>query len=100
VSLDLGVFRLSAAVLSTLLLLLCTWYFLSDTAAAEERLLRERERAESASRAKSAFLANLSHELRTPLNAILGFSRLKRAPASCRRPAQSSSFSGPPPICG
>jgi signal transduction histidine kinase len=34
----------------------------------------ERERAESASRAKSAFLANMSHELRTPLNAILGFS--------------------------
>jgi two-component system cell cycle sensor histidine kinase PleC len=34
----------------------------------------ERERAETASRAKSAFLANMSHELRTPLNAILGFS--------------------------
>ncbi|MDP9190637.1 MAG: ATP-binding protein [Acidobacteriota bacterium] len=31
-------------------------------------------RAESASRAKSIFLANTSHELRTPLNAIIGFS--------------------------
>ena len=30
--------------------------------------------AESASRAKSIFLANTSHELRTPLNAIIGFS--------------------------
>ena len=35
-----------------------------------------RDRAESASRAKSQFLANMSHELRTPLNAILGFSEL------------------------
>ena len=35
-----------------------------------------RERAETASRAKSAFLANMSHELRTPLNAILGFAEI------------------------
>jgi two-component system cell cycle sensor histidine kinase PleC len=35
-----------------------------------------RDRAETASHAKSAFLANMSHELRTPLNAILGFSEI------------------------
>ncbi len=36
----------------------------------------ERQKAETASDAKSAFLANMSHELRTPLNAILGFSEI------------------------
>ncbi|HEX6571801.1 MAG TPA: CHASE domain-containing protein [Steroidobacteraceae bacterium] len=35
-----------------------------------------RDDAESASRAKSAFLATVSHELRTPLNAIIGFSSI------------------------
>ncbi len=41
------------------------------------RVLEEsRCRAEAASHAKSAFLANISHELRTPLNAIIGFSEM------------------------
>lgn len=39
-------------------------------------LSRAYERAEEATRSKSAFLANMSHEIRTPLSAIIGFSEL------------------------
>ncbi|MBI1330303.1 MAG: sensor histidine kinase [Alphaproteobacteria bacterium] len=53
-----------------------------------------RERAETASRAKSQFLANMSHELRTPLNAILGFSEMIQSGVLGGHPERQKEYSG------
>ena len=47
---------------------------------AEAALMIAKDKAESANRAKSAFLSTMSHELRTPLNAIIGFSSILTYP--------------------
>ncbi|WP_108425320.1 response regulator [Flagellimonas amoyensis] len=42
----------------------------------ESSLIKEKQKAEAASRSKSEFLANMSHEIRTPLNGVIGFTDL------------------------
>ena len=44
-----------------------------------DSLMKAREEAKAASRAKSIFLANISHEIRTPMNGVVGVTSLLTA---------------------
>lgn len=49
---------------------------ITDIKQSAEQLKHARDLAESATQAKSEFLAKMSHELRTPLNSVIGFTNI------------------------
>ena len=48
----------------------------TERKASQEALIKGKQMAEDAARAKADFLANMSHEIRTPMNAVIGMAHL------------------------
>ncbi|MCX7888527.1 MAG: ATP-binding protein [Rhodobacteraceae bacterium] len=77
--------------------LVCLALDMTESVRREAELEEARNRAEAATRAKSAFLANMTHELRTPMNGVVGMAELlceSDLPAEQRAYAETIRASG------
>ena len=70
----------------------------NDTQELNAKLQIAAEKAESANRAKSAFLFNMSHDIRTPMNAIIGYADL--ASRHSDEPAKLEKYMENIQVCG
>ena len=61
--------------------------------AQNHQLQLERDKAEAASKVKTAFMQSMTHEIRTPLNAISGFAQVLATPGMEMAPEESQDFS-------
>lgn len=63
---DIGIYGMIAFALTIAVIVLIM----------QGNLREEKERADAANKAKSAFISNISHEIRTPMNAIVGMTQI------------------------
>lgn len=56
--------------------IICGWLDITEHRQLVQQLQEAKSQADSASRAKTSFLATMSHEIRTPMNAVIGILEL------------------------
>lgn len=71
-----ALFSAASVIISGKRLLLTLAVDISERKTLEEEVLRAKDAAVAASRAKTEFLARISHEIRTPMNSILGLGEM------------------------